>query len=418
MAYGFYYDLDLFSDFTYFLTDPVRGDQFEQQDRRWVAGLDARHTIFSQWFGRKVDNTFGLQVRNDWIHNGLFQSENRVRVDKIDFATGNTLPATTLADRFTDTQVGFYAENKIQWAEKFRTVAAVRGDLEYFDVTSLVTAANSGTASKFLPSPKLSLIFGPWSNTEFYLQGGFGFHSNDGRGTTQTVEPVSGENPFSNTPATPIPALIPTKGAEIGMRTGIVPHLQSTLSLWYLRSVSELQQAGDTGGTTASRQPSDRYGFEWTNYYTPLEHVAFDFDLANSKALFSEIDGDDAAPGSPGGRRVPEAVGLVISSGITLHDYLKGLSGSLRLRYFGPRDLTSDGIYRSKTTALLNAGVGYQISEKWRVSAELLNLLNRRDHDIDYAYASQITPTATPAFTNVFHPVEPFQVRFGLGRTF
>ena len=114
---------------------------------------------------------------------------------------------------------------------------------------------------------------------------------------------------------------------------------------------------------------------------------------------------------------MPEAVGVVISSGITLHD-LKRFSASLRLRYFGPRDLTSDGIYRSKATALLNAEVGYQIGEKWRVSAEFLNLLNRRDHDIDYAYTSQITPTATPAFTNVFHPVEPFQVRFGLGRTF
>jgi TonB dependent receptor len=246
-----------------------------------------------------VGNTFGLQVRNDWIHNGLFQTEDRVRVDKTDSTTGNTLPATTQADHFTDTQVGFYAENKIQWAEKFRTVAAVRGDLDYFDVTSLIIAPNSGTASKFLPSPKLSLIFGPWSNTEFYIQCGFGFHSNDGRGTTQPVEPVSGENPFPNTPATPIPALILTKGAEVGMRTGIVRHLQSTLSLWYLHSTSELQQSGDTGGTTASRQPSERYGVEWANYYTPLEHVAFDFDLANSKALFSEIDEDDGGSGQP-----------------------------------------------------------------------------------------------------------------------
>ena len=413
MAYGFYYDLDLFSDFTYFLTDPVRGDQFEQKDRRWVAGLDARHTIFSQWFGRHVENTFGLQVRNDWINNGLYQTENRVRVDKTDSSTGNTLPATTQADRFTDTQVGFYVENKIQWSDKFRSVAAVRGDLDYFDVTSLVTPANSGTASKFLPSPKLSLIFGPWAKTEFYVQGGFSFHSNDGRGTTQTVEPVSAENPYPNTPAMPIPALIPTKGGEIGVRTLVLPHLQSTLSLWYLRSASELQQSGDTGGTTASRQPSDRYGVEWANYYTPLEHLAFDFDLADSRALFTTVDKDDAAPDSPGGRRVPEAVGLVIASGATLHD-LKGFSGSLRLRYFGPRDLTSDGIYRSKATALLNAEVGYQIKEKWRVSAEFLNLLNRRDHDIDYAYTSQITPTATPTFTEVFHPVEPLQVRFGL----
>lgn len=196
-----------------------------------------------------------------------------------------------------------------------------------------------------------------------------------------------------------------------------LPHLQSTFSLWYLHSASELQQSGDTGGTVASPQPSERYGIEWANYYKPTEHWAFDFDLANSKALFTENDGDDAAPGSAGGKRVPEAVGLVIASGVTLRD-LKGFSSSLRLRFFGPRDLTSDGIYRSKTTALVNAEVGYTFLEKWRASAEFLNLLNRRDHDIDYAYESRITPTGDSSFTDVFHPVEPFQVRFWLRRTF
>jgi hypothetical protein len=415
--YGFYYDLDLFSDFTYYLTDPVHGDQFEQKDRRWVTGLDARHTIFSKWLGRKVENTFGLQVRNDWVHNGLFQTEDRIRVDKTDSDTGTTLPATTQEDRFTDTQVGFYVENRIQWAERVRTVAALRGDVGYVDVTSLVTPANSGTATKVLPSPKLSLIFGPWSKTELYVQGGFGFHSNDARGATQTVQPISDENPYPNTPASRIPVLIPTKGVEVGVRSSALRHLQSTLSLWYLRSASELQQSGDTGGTVPSTQPSNRYGVEWANYYTPLEHVAFDFDVAGSRAFFTTVDADDAAPDSPGGKRVPEAVGLVASSGITLHDY-KRFSTSLRLRAFGPRDLTSDGIYQSNATVLLNADVGYQINRKWRFVVEFLNLLNRRDHDIDYAYESRITPTADPAFTDVFHPVEPFQVRFGLRRTF
>jgi hypothetical protein len=415
--YGFRYDLDLFSDFTYYLTDRDHGDQFEQKDRRWVVGLDARHTIFSQWLGRRVANTFGLQVRNDWIHNGLFQTENRVRVDKTDSDTGTTLPAITQEDHFTDTQVGFYWENQIQWAERFRTVAALRGDVGHVDVTSLVTAANSGAATKVLPSPKLSLIFGPWSKTEFYVQGGFGFHSNDARGATQTMEPVSAENPYPNTPGSRIPLLIPTKGAEIGVRTATLPHLQTTFSLWYLRSASELQQSGDTGGTVPSAQPSNRYGVEWANYYTPLEHLALDFDIADSRAFFTAIDGDDAAPNSPGGKRVPEAVGLVISSGITLHDY-KRFSASLRLRNFGPRDLTSDGIYRSNATVLLNAEIGYQINRKFRFSVEFLNLLNRRDHDIDYAYESRITPAADSAVTDVFHPVEPFQVRFGLRRTF
>jgi Outer membrane receptor proteins, mostly Fe transport len=417
MAYGFYYDLDLFSNFTYFLTDTAHGDQFEQKDRRWVTGLDARHTFLGQWAGRRVENTFGLQFRNDWIHNGLYQSQNRIRIDKIDAETGNTLPAMTEANRLSDALLGFYGENRIQWTSKLRSVVALRGDLEHFDVTSFVTDANSGTASKLLPSPKASLTFGPWSNTEFYLQGGSSYHSNDGRGTTQTIEPVSGENPYPNVAADKIPPLIPTKGAEVGMRTLTVPHLQSTVSVWYLHSASELQQAGDTGGTTASRQPSDRYGLEWANYYTPLAHFAFDFDLANSKALFSQIDEDDAAPDSPGGRRVPEAVGLVMSSGVTLHDYA-GFSSSLRLRYFGPRDLTSDGIYRSRATALVNGELSYRIGERWRISADVLNLLNRNDHDIDYAYESRVTPMAAPAFTDVFHPVEPIQLRFRLGRSF
>ena len=434
MAYGFYYDLDLFSDFTYYLVDPIRGDQFEQQDRRWVAGLDAHHTIFSTWFGRKMANTFGLQLRNDWINNGLYVTKNRVRMDKTDYDTGDPippiLPATRERDRFTDTIGSFYAENKIQWVEKFRSVLALRGDDEKFVVTSLaysasVNAANSGSATKFLPSPKASLIFGPWINTELYAQGGFSLHSNDGRGATQTVEPVSADNPTPNTPTAKIPPLVQTKGGEIGVRTVPVPHLQSTLALWYLRSNSELMQDGDTGGTSASEQSSNRYGIEWANYYTPAEHLAVDFDLADSRAQFTEVDGDDAAPNSAGGKHVPEAVGVVISSGITLHDY-KGFSTSLRLRYFGPRDLTSDGFFRSNETVLLNGEVGYQINKKWRVSSEFLNMLDRSDSDIDYAYVSRVipgitsggTPIGPSAFTRVAHPVEPFQVRFGLGRIF
>ena len=90
-------------------------------------------------------------------------------------------------------------------------------------------------------------------------------------------------------------------------------------------------------------------------------------------------------------------------------------SSSLRLRYFDPRDLTSDGLYRSRATALANAELGYRLHERWRLSTEFLNLLNRCDHDIDYACTSRITPTATSAFTQVFHPGEPFpgQVRAG-----
>ncbi len=459
-AYGFYYDLNLFSDFTYYLDDPNKGDQFEQQDRRWVAGLDAHHTIFSQWFGRKVENTFGLQVRNDWVHNGLYRAEDRVRTEKLDTVACYTnpipdcgpdgtingnypiLPAATDLSKFTDTMLGFYVENKIQWFDKLRSDLAFRGDYAFYDVTNLnptyvatelpgapevnFSQLNSGTASKFLPSPKGTLIFGPWAKTEFYVQGGFSFHSNDARGATQRTQPISPDNPFP-TPSTPIPPLVQTKGGEFGVRTSAFPHLQSTLSLWYLYSHSELQQDGDTGGTSASASPSNRYGIEWANYYTPTEHLVLDLDVADSRARFTEIDPDDAAyanvPGAPypvqgpGGKLVPEAVRVVVSSGITLHNY-KGFTSTLRLRYFGPRDLTSDGINRSNATLLLNMGLGYKFNRQWRISADFLNLTDRRNDDITYAYVSRITPTAGPAFTNVSHPAEPFQVRFSLVRTF
>ena len=416
-AYAFYYDLNLFSDFTYYLVDTNRGDQFEQQDGRWVAGFDARHTLFGQVFNRDMQNSFGLQLRNDWIDNGLYQTENRVRVEKFDSLTGTWLPATTEADRFTDTQGGVYAENKIQWADKFRSVAAIRGDIDYFDVTSLTTPANSGSSTTLLPSPKLSLIFGPWAKTELYLQGGYDFHSNDGRGATQTLEPVSADNPLPNTPVSRIPGLIQTHGAEIGVRTTILPNVQSTASLWWLRSDSELQQDGDTGTTVASKEPSNRYGIEWSNFYTPVKHLTFDLDVADSIARFTSVDSGDAAPNSSGGTRVPEAVGLVFAGGVTLHD-LHGFSASLRARYFGPRDLTSDGIYRSSSTFLLNAEVGYQINKTWRVFAEILNLTDSRDHDIDYAYVSRTTPSGPASFQEVFHPEEPFQVRVGLTARF
>jgi len=520
MAYGFYYDLNLFSDFTYYLVDPYKGDQFEQQDRRWVAGFDLRHTVFSNWYGRRVETTFGMQLRNDWIHNGLYRTEGRARTSKT-YYTANyqgdcdsngacstldqvaVLPADTDLNKFTETIASPWISSKIQWTNRFRTILALRGDYGKGILTSLTNptnpnypfdpySANSNpnthrSIAKFLPSPKASLIFDPSANTELYLQGGFSYHTNDVRGSTQQFEPVSPDYPYYNTPnPIPIPFLVQTKGGEVGVRTVSVPHLQSTGEIWYLHSNSELLQDGDTGGTTPSVESSNRYGLEVANYYTPSQYWAFDADFADSRAIFTQDDPYDStffytnssgaqqlcarnsncfgliptgstpsgevtsstvsyADGgylqNPHGKEVPEAVRWVVSAGATLQS-LKGFSGSLRLRYFGPRPLTSDAIYTSPATALVNLGASYKFNKNWSLVGEVLNLFNRRDHDVDYAYVSQITPAAglglpaTPpmtlagqeqvasvidanaAFTRVMHPVEPIQARFTLRYSF
>jgi len=495
MAYGFYYDLNLFSDFTYYLVDPYKGDQFEQQDRRWGAGFDLRHTVMSNWYGRRAETTFGLQLRNDWIHNGLFRTEDRVRTSKTDYAVNYldepstlddvaVLPAATDLNKFTETIGSPWVSSRIQWAGKFRSVLGLRGDYGKGILTSFTNPTSPNypndpfpagynpnthrSVAKFLPSPKASLIFGPWNNTEFYLQGGLSYHTNDVRGSTQLYEPVSPDYPYYNTPnPIKIPFLVQTKGGEVGVRTVSIQHLQSTAEIWYLHSNSELLQDGDTGGTTPSVESSNRYGVEVGNYYTPSEHWVFDGDFADSRALFSQDDPYDstfyyttstgarqlcvknsncfgiisAGGGTylqdPYGKEVPEAVRWVVAAGATMQD-VKGFSASLRLRYFGPRPLTSDALYTSPSTALVNLGATYKFNRNWSLVGEVLNVFNRRDHDVDYAYVSQISsaaelglPVTSPstlagqeqvasvvnanaAFTRVMHPVEPVQARFTL----
>lgn len=401
VAYGFFYDLDLFSDFTYFLVDTNRGDQFEQTDRRWVAGLDARHTLLHEWAGREFEHTFGLQVRNDWIRNGLFQTQNRRRVDKVDAATGNVIPARTRRDDVTQTSVGLFYENNVRWAEKFRTGAGVRGDFYHFDVKS-IHPENSGSRGDAIASPKLSLVFGPWAQTEFYVQGGLGFHSNDGRGVTTRTDPVSGQ------PVQRADPLVRTYGAEVGARTTFLPGLQSTLSVWWLDMDSELVFLGDAGTTEASR-PSRRYGVEWANYYAASRHWTLDADFSFSHAEFR----DDA----PEGNHIPGAIESVIAAGVTYHTD-NGFFASLRLRYFGPRPLVEDNSARSSETILLNAHLGWRINKTWTVSAEVLNLLDRRDQDIAYFYESRVRPGEPSREQIHFHPVEPIQARVAVTARF
>ena len=85
-AYVFYYDMNLFSDFTYYLVDYTKGRPVRPAGQALGGGFDAHHTVFSTWYGRKMSNTFGLQLRNDWINNGLYRAENRVRTAKTDYS--------------------------------------------------------------------------------------------------------------------------------------------------------------------------------------------------------------------------------------------------------------------------------------------------------------------------------------------
>jgi outer membrane receptor protein involved in Fe transport len=383
-AYGMAYNLDLFSNFTYFLNDPVHGDQIEQADHRFVTGGKVTHRRIGRWAGHAMQNTVGVQVRNDDITNvALYHTEARVRLE------------TRTQDAAVETTGGLFAQNETEWTPWLRTLAGIRVDASRFQVNDELVAANSGTANAALVSPKGGVTFGPWQGTEFYVNSGTGFHSNDARGTTITHD-------ADGNPVDRVTPLARARGAEVGMRTVAVPHLQSTFTVWTLHLDSELVFSGDDGTTGPSR-PSTRRGIEWANYYRPVKWLVFDGDLSWSRARFTTFD--------PVGQYVPEAVGTVVSAGATV-DTLHRSFGSVRWRYFGPRTLIEDNSVRSKATSLVNLQAGYRIGQNVKVAVDVFNLFNAADSEIDYFYASRLPGEPLQGVDDIHtHPTLPRTAR-------
>jgi outer membrane receptor protein involved in Fe transport len=386
-AYGLKYDLDLFSNFTYFLDDPENGDQFQQTDHRFVSGARLTHRRIGRWMDRPTQNTVGIQFRNDNIGDiGLYHTRQRERLE------------TIREDSVIQTSTGAFAQNETEWTPWLRTLAGGRLDGYRFDVNAGI-AENGGTDYAGLVSPKGGAVFGPFAKTEVYVNAGLGFHSNDARGSTITVDPVTGA------PASRVTPLARATGAEIGIRTVRISRMQMTVTAWTLGLDSELVFVGDAGTTTPGR-PSRRQGIEWTTYYTPKPWLIFDADLALSKARFTDVD--------PEGDRVPGAVATVVSGGVTV-DSVRKMFGSVRWRYFGPRALVEDDSVRSKATSLVNLTAGYKITPSVRLALDVFNLFNRSDSDIDYFYRSRLPGEPAGGIDDFhIHPAAPRRVRINL----
>ncbi|NCV91100.1 MAG: TonB-dependent receptor, partial [Betaproteobacteria bacterium] len=134
------YDLDLYSNFTYALDRA--SDQFAQKDHRSVLGANAFRTWISDLGSeRSMLNTLGVQVRQDQIRVGLFDTVQR------------QIEGAVRDDRVRQTILGIYGQNELKWTSWFRTLAGIRADQLQADVTSFVLAENTGSASAFKVSP-------------------------------------------------------------------------------------------------------------------------------------------------------------------------------------------------------------------------------------------------------------------------
>nr|WP_249128060.1 TonB-dependent receptor [Bradyrhizobium lablabi] len=390
-AYVIRSDLQLYNNFTYFLEDPVNGDQFNQLDRRTVGGFDARHAFDWRLGGLETQTRVGLQSRYDDIHVGLFKTQQR-----------NWL-STVREDRVQEGNVGVWTDSTTRWTDWLRTTVGIREDVFAGRVLSDLPE-NSGNAQASITSPKAGIVLGPWVKTEFYGNYGYGLHSNDIRGATITVDPND-----RVTPADRVPLLVRSRGGEVGIRTKAIDGLTSSVAVFVLDFDSELLFVGDAGTTEASR-PSRRVGVEWTNKYKPLSWLTFDLDVAYTRARFTDFD--------PAGDRIPGAPAWIGSAAITFGEET-GWFGALKGRYFGPRPLIEDDSVRSLSSLIFNARAGYRFDNGLRVQFDVLNLFNAKTNQIEYYYLSRLPgePIDGVADRHV-HPAEPLTVRLTLAGKF
>ena len=390
-AYWLKYKFNLFSNFTYFLDNPEDGDQFEQADDRNVYGWTGSWFKIGEMFGVPTRNTLGYEFRQDRIDPvGLYST---VRGERL---------TTTRQDKVIEGSVGVYAQNDTQWNDWFRSIVGVRYDRYRFKVDAEIPE-NSGNVTSGIASPKASFVFGPWHKTEYFVNAGYAFHSNDARGVTIKIDPKTLEPVDAATP------LVRSKGAEFGVRTEAIQNVQSSLALWYLKLDSELVFVGDAGTTEAGR-PSKRYGVEWNNRWQPKPWLFADLDVAWNHARF---EGD-----APEGNSIPGAPEWVVSAGVAVQQY-GPWSGALFMRYIGAYPLIEDNNVRSDSSTVFDAQVGYDIARNTRLRLDVFNIFNTKTNDISYYYTSRLNGEPSGGVDDThFHPGEKRSFRLSLSYRF
>ena len=387
-AYIVDYDFRLVSNFTYFLEDPVFGDEFIQVDKRRVLGGGIEHTRSFDWSGRKGAIRVGANARFDDIRDiGLFRSEDGIETSAI------------RRDSVEELSLSGFGEVEVPLTDQLRATVGVRADYYKADVDAVTAPANGGSADDTLYSPSLALAWRAADNLELYANYGLGFHSNDVRGATISIDPVTGA------PVDPVDILVPAEGAELGARWE-KDSLNATLSVFWLELDGELVFVGDAG-TTEPNDATRRYGVELATFWEITDWLILDASAAYTDAKFRD------APS--GFNDIPGAVESVLAVGAV--GRWGPFSSSLRLRHFGEAPLIEDGSVTSDGTTLLNLGGTYEFGRS-EIKLDILNLLDSDDRDITYFYESQLRGEPTGVEDLHFHPIEPRQVRLSFRTRF
>ena len=350
-AYGTYYVLNLFNDFTFFLNDEQNGDGINQRDRRYMAGFDALYQYQSKPFDISLTSSAGFQYRIDTPRVVLANSVQRHQL------------ARTQDVSIVEQSYSPFVKFDLVPLSWLRFVTGARGDIFSYDVNSRVNTTGddlNGSVTKARPNVKANLVLGPWFQTEFFANFGTGFHSNDARSVmadrTETALPTA-------------------RGYEFGVRSKVIPRTELSLTYWVLDLASELVFVGDEG-TTEPRGPSHREGIEFATRVQILEWLTFSGDMTASRAEFDT------------GAAVALAPRLTARADLTAR-LPWGLASSFGMRYLGDRYADEDRHQTARGYLLFDFTARYRY--KWlEAFLSIENLTNTEYREAQFFFTSRL----------------------------
>ncbi|MBC7840139.1 MAG: TonB-dependent receptor plug domain-containing protein [Nitrospiraceae bacterium] len=374
-AYGQYYRLDLLTNFTFFLNDPVNGDGIQQSDRRVIYGGDIGYKQRGEVLGLPSIGTIGFQTRVDNIHARLGTQTTRI-------PTGATTDSDILQASYAP-----FVKAEVQPTSWMRLSGGLRAETFTFDVRNRCencTEQPAGRTSSSIVLPKMNLILGPWASTEFFANYGEGYHSNDAR---SAVTP--GSSPLAR-----------AQSYEVGVRSKPwgPQGIEFIATLWRLDLKSELVFVGDEG-TTEIRGPSRREGVEVAARGQVWGPIYFNGSVTWTKAEFRN---GDAIP------LAPEVTGY----GAVLMRWPEGLTSQLQATYLGVRPLIEDRSVKSPSWIDFDLSERYQLPinlSNGRLEAFLFiqNLFNTKWEQAIFSFDSRLRSETAPVNDIHFVPGNP-----------
>ncbi|MBG6111572.1 hypothetical protein IWX84_002459 [Flavobacterium sp. CG_9.10] len=383
-ANAFYskYEFELYSNFTFFLNDPINGDQIRQKENRNIYGMNAELNKKMKLNDLDLTFQYGVGFRADaTTDTELSHTLNR----------RTTLQNIKLGD-IDESNVFSYINSEINLG-KLIINPAFR--LDYFKFNyqdKLTTDYKTQSESKVKISPKLNFIYTENNNLQFFIKSGMGFHSND----TRVVVQNSGKQ------------VLPTAiGTDIGTIWKPFPKLIVNSALWYLYLEQEFVYVGDAGIIEPSGK-SKRMGVD-----LGLRYQLNDWFYLDTDANYTYARSMDAPKGQD---YIPLAPDFTSTGGLSFQK-LNGFSGGVHYRYLKSRPANEDNSIVAKGYFVSDFNINYQY-EKITIGMSIDNLFNTKWKETQFATESRLQNEPAGVEEIHFTPGTPFFMKGKITYTF